>query len=530
MAKINLGKHTRSHIAQSWFWLDGKPYNLYDYPFLADVYNTDSREILMKTGRQVSKSTTCSCLMLTDSVAIDHFRTLYVSPTREQTSKFSNTRLSKMIHYSPLIRDNFIDSSLPNNVLLQILANGSELSLSYAWDDPDRIRGITADRELIDEVQDIVYDAVIPVVKECMANSDHALMAYCGTPKSMENTIEFLWQKSTQAEWIMKCEGCNKWNYVDDARSIGRYGIICLKCGKYLNPRLGQWYDMNPEAVIKGFHISQPMLPRNVEIPVRWERILEKLASYPETQFKNEVLGVSNDTGTRFISQGELLTLCEDYYVELPIPPTTLQGIRAIVGGVDWAGNSDHGANSRTACWVWGLTEDYKLKTLYFRIFPKANSIEDVEEVARIFDACQCRYVIGDAGEGAVANSVLRDRLGEHRVGQAQYGGGSGFAQLIRWNKQGTRYLVNRTASIDTFMLQLKKQGIIFPNARQTAVPIQDVMNLYQESTHSGQGGSIRTIWKHAPNCPDDALHAMIFGWLAMKVVQGDLQFYDKED
>lgn len=527
---LDLGKHTRAHVAQSWFWLDGRPYNLHDYPFLPAVYNTGAREVLMKTGRQVSKSTTCACLMLTDSVVIDHFRTLYVAPTREQTSKFSNTRLTKIIHYSPLIRDNYVDRDLPNNVLLQILGNGSELALSYAWDDPDRIRGITADRELIDEVQDIVYDAVIPVVKECMANSDYAMMMYCGTPKSMENTIEFLWQKSSQSEWIMKCEGCGSWSFVDSAKSIGRHGIVCLKCDKNLNPRAGQWYDMNPDAKMKGFHISQPILPKNVEIPIRWERILEKLESYSETQFKNEVLGVSDDIGTRFISQSELMALCEDYYLDLPLPPSLLQGIRAVVGGVDWAGNSEHALNSRTVCWVWGLTDDFKLKTLYFRIFPKANSIEDVEEVARIFDICQCRYVIGDAGEGAVANSALRDRLGHHRVGQAQYGGGAGFSQLIRWNRQGTRYLVNRTAAIDSFMLQMKKQGIILANARQMAVPIQDILNVYQESTHSGQGGAIRTIWKHAPNCPDDSLHAMIFGWLAMKVVQGELQFYDRDD
>lgn len=530
MSIIDLGKHTRADIAQSWFWLDGRPYSLQDYPFLQTIYDTGAREVLMKTGRQVSKSTCCACLTLTDSVAISHFRTLYVAPTREQTSKFSNTRLTKIIHYSPLLRENFVNPALPNNVLLQILSNGSEISLSYAWDDPDRIRGITADRELIDEVQDIVYDAVIPVVKECMANSDYALMTYCGTPKSMENTIEFLWKKSSQSEWIMPCESCGSWNYIDSAKSIGRRGIVCLKCDAYLNPRLGQWYDMNPGAPMKGFHISQPMLPRNVEIPVRWERILEKLENYSETLFKNEVLGVSDDIGSRFISQAELMALCEDYYVDLPLSASVLNGIRAVVAGVDWAGNSEYGLNSRTVVWVWGLTDDFKLRTLYFRIFPQANSIEDVEEVARILDACQCRYVIGDAGEGAVANSALRDRLGLHRVGQAQYGGGAGFSQLIRWNRQGTRYLVNRTASIDSFMLQLKKQGVILANARQMAVPIQDILNVYQESTHSGQGGAIRSIWKHAPNCPDDSLHAMIFGWLAMKVISGELQFYDRDD
>ncbi len=319
--------------------------------------------------------------MISDSVAINHFRTLYVSPSRDQTSKFSNTRLGKIIHYSPLIRQNYVDPSLPNNVLLQILRNGSEMSLSYAWDDPDRIRGITADREVIDEVQDILYEAVIPIIKECMSNSDYGYTTYAGTPKSMENTIEFLWQQSTKSEWIMKCEGCNNWQFIETVRSIGKTGAICIKCGKRLEVRDGKWYDFNPAGHIKGFHISQPMLPRNNENPARWNRILEKLETYGETAFKNEVLGISDAIGTRFISQEELVALCEDYYVDLPVHPTVLSGLRTVVGGVDWAGNGE-GLKSRTVAWVWGLTQDYKLKTLYFKIFPNANSVADVEEVA----------------------------------------------------------------------------------------------------------------------------------------------------
>jgi len=518
---------TRSHVAQRLLRLDGRQYSLYDYPFAPAVFNCGAADVLLKTGRQISKSVTCAALIIANSVAIDHFKTLYVSPTREQTSRFSNTRLSKIIHYSPHVRANYVDPSLPNNVLLQLLKNGSEIALSYAWDDPDRIRGITADWEFLDEIQDIVYD-IIPVIKECMGNSDFAFTTYAGTPKSMENTIEFLWQRSSQSEWIMQCEGCDSWNYVDSVKSIGKSGIICRKCGKYLNPRIGQWYDFNPNAKMKGFHVPQPILPRNVEQPRRWERIVQKMEDYGESQFMNEVMGVSSDIGSRFISQAELMALCEDYFIGLPVAPSILRGIRTVVGGVDWAGNGE-GFKSRTVAWVFGLTEDYKLKTLYYQIFANANQIEDVEEVAKIFEQCDCRYVMGDAGEGAVANSALRDRLGAHRVGQAQYGGGAGFASLIRWNKQGTRYLVNRNAAIDSYMLQLKKSGVIFPTARQMATPIQDILNEYQESGHSGQGGAVRTLWKHAPTAPDDCLQAQVFCWLAMKVVQGDIEFYERD-
>lgn len=527
LKKIILGPYTKSQVAQSLLWLDGRPYSLADYPFLPAIFDTGKREVLLKTSRQISKSTTCASEMITESAAHNHYRTLYVAPSKEQTSKFSNTRLSKIIHYSPLIRDHYVDASQPNNVLLQILRNGAEMALSYAWDDPDRVRGISADHEFVDEVQDILYEAVIPVIKECMSNSDFGLMTYAGTPKSMENTIEYLWQQSTRSEWIIQCESCGSWQFIETVKSIGKKGAVCLKCDKYLNVRNGKWYDFAPEAKIRGFHVSQPMLPRNNEIPSRWERILEKLETYSSTLFKNEVLGISDAIGTRFISEEELVAMCEDYYVDLPIPASVLRNVKLIVGGVDWAGNAE-GYKSRTVAWVWGLMPDYRLKTLYYKIFPEANAIETVNEVAEIFNKCNCRYVIGDAGEGAVANSDLRNKLGAHRVGQAQYGGGAGFTRLIAWSKQGTRFLVNRTAAIDSYMLWLKKQGVIFPNVRQMATPIQDILNEYEETTKSGQGGTSRKVWRHAPTAPDDCLHAQIFGWLALKVVQGDLEFYER--
>lgn len=524
MTTTCIGKYSRSHLAERLLHLDGAPFSLKDYPFYYAVYNTDARETLLKTGRQVAKSTYCSNLMIIDSIRIPHFKTLYVTPTKEQTSKFSNTRLTKTIHYSPHIRKNYIDTSLPNNVLLQVLKNGSLMVLSYAMDDPDRVRGNTADRDLIDEVQDVHYEAVIPVVKECMAASKYAYMAYCGTPKSMENTIEYLWQHSSKTEWIIKCEGCGSHQFIDSARSIGKHGVICIKCGHSLNVRDGFWYDFVKDARVKGFHVSQPMLPVNNESQERWDRILDKLETYSESKFKNEVLGVSDAIGTRFISQEEIMAMCHDYYIpeSPPISPDLLEDCRFITGGVDWSGGGSEYV-SRTVCWVFGYTNDSRYRTLYFKIFPSDNPIANVEEVARIFNACRCDIVVGDAGEGAVANSHLMRALGAHRVFQVQYGS---FFKLMRWNKKD-RYLIDRTAAIDSYMLVLKHQGAIFPNAPQMATPIQDMLAEYEESTMTGHGGVSRKVWRHAPSAPDDCLHAQVFAWLAMKIARQDMELYD---
>lgn len=513
----------KSQIAERLLLLDGKPYSLYDYPFMSEILDVETPELLLKTARQVTKSTICAASLLAEAIARPYFKVLYVAPLREQTSRFSNTRLSKLIYYSPHIRNNFVDPGLTNNVLLQIFKNGSEIALSYAFDDPDRIRSISADHDYFDEVQDIVYDAVIPVVKECMSNSDFGYTTYAGTPKTMENTIEYLWQRSTKAEWIMRCHGCNSWQFVDSVKSIGRNGIICIKCGKTLSPREGHWYEFEPKAAIKGYHIAQPILPRNNEIPERWQRILQKLETYSEAKFLNEVLGMSAGVGARMIVSDDIEKLCQDYFVDFPPVSSIMQDVKFVVAGVDWSG-SGTGRLSRTVIWVWGVLPDQRLKTLYFQIFPQANNISDVETVANICSKFNVVMVVGDAGEGAVANSILRETLGAHRVHQVNYSGGRG-TRLISWHEQSQKYVVNRTAAIDSYFLTLKRGGLIFPCIQQMAEPIKDLLAEY-ESTTNTEGEVQNRVWLHAPTQPDDCLHAQIFGWLAYQIVQGVVEFY----
>lgn len=510
---------TKSALVEEFLYIDGKKVSFKDYPFHYAVYDGVFPALLKKTSRQVGKSTMACNFMITESIARPFFKTLFVAPTKEQTSKFSNTRLSKTLNYSPLVRKRFCGYEDTDNVFLKVLSNGSEISLSYASDDPDRIRGISADRIALDEVQDMDLTAVIPVVKECASNSDYGYETYMGTPKSMENGIEWLWQQSTQSEWIMKCGGCGKFAFVDDAKSIGKHGPICVKCGGPLKPREGQWYEMNPGARIKGFHISQPMLPLNSENPVRWERILDKLENYAASRFKNEVLGVSDAIGTRMISKEELEALCDpDFRMEYP-PLENYLDFVAISGGVDWSGGGSAG-ESRTVAWVWGLMPDNRLKMLYYRIFPGRNQVEDVREVAQTFDAFRCNVVCGDAGEGAVANAMLAEHLGAHRVWQVQYSGS--VSSHVKWNGHD-KFILDRSAFIDSYMLMLKKGGVQFGNVLEMQPAIKDILAEFEEVTQNGMG---KKVWRHAPTQPDDALHAGLFAWVAMRIARGELQTY----
>jgi len=125
--------------------------------------------------------------------------------------------------------------------------------------------------------------------------------------------------------------------------------------------------------------------------------------------------------------------------------------------------------------------------------------------------------VVGDAGEGALPNSMLRESLGTHRVMAVQYGA---FAKALSWNGSD-RYHIDRTTMIDNYMMYLKREAAVYPPYEQTQTPIQDILNVYEEVTTSG-----KKVWRHSPQLPDDCLHAQLFGWLALKIVTTDLKFY----
>lgn len=537
----------RSNIAQSLFHVEGQPLSLDDYPMYLAIYDGHYPRLLLKTGRQVAKSTTGACFMVAEAIGTPHFKTYYISPTQEQTRKFSHGRVGKILAYSPDLRRGFIGPESIDNVLLRMLRNGSEMAFTYALDDPDRARGYSADRCFFDEVQDILYEQVIPVIEECMSNSSYQFSMYAGTPKTMENTIEFLWSLSTQTEWCIPCSGCAKSTFIDSTKALGRNGPICLSCGKPLNPREGRWVDMNPDPPdaepsqrkIKGFHISQPIMPTNVpaawptshplhaKAVEKWGKILYKMESplYGESTFLNECVGVSTSTGVRLLTKEVLEALCDQNVRISRIPgPRSLDGLNRIVAGIDWSGGggevkgSEGLFKSRTVLHIWGQAPDGRLKTLYYKIYPNSHATGWIDDIVDTCNAWRVNMVMGDAGEGALANAMLRERLGAHRVVQVRY---MNLSKPIDWNPNTSCYHVDRTTMIDNYARFLMHKQAIYPEIKEATPAINDILNVYEEVTSTG-----KKVWRHAPTQPDDCLHAQLFGWLAWKVQVGDMQFY----
>jgi hypothetical protein len=527
-----------SSIAERWLRLNGVPFSLKDWPMHRAFYDGRYNRTLFKTSRQVAKSTTLANYMIIECAVIPHFSTMFVSPSKEQTVRFSNSRVAKVMRYSPMINNRFLSTELADRVFHKQYGNGAEMLFTYGCDEAERLRGPSTDRNMYDEVQDMLYDPIITVGNETMANSNYAYETYAGTPKSMENTIQYLWELSTQTEWVIKCESCSTLQFIDSEKSIGLRGPICLKCKADLNTFKGAWVDMNPvnpkygedkDTKLKGFHLNAVMMPFNCvasmkhrggeaeEIALkRWKRILTKFKDNPLSVFRNEVLGVSDSIGSRLLSKDELLRLCREYsFTETP-PANFRQGLQYITAGIDWSGGGSSGV-SRTVLWIWGYNSgEKKLITLFYKIYPGHNPVNIVQDIGlqcRLYDVM---LAVGDAGEGHLANNLLKNELGEHRVYQVQYGAQK---KALVWNGVD-KYLGDRTVLLDNYFMALKNQHIVFANPEQMHVAIEDILSEYEEITIAG-----RKVWRHSPQKPDDCLHAGLFGWLAYKIISNSLDF-----
>jgi hypothetical protein len=372
-----------------------------------------------------------------------------------------------------------------------------------------------------------------------MANSKYKWVTRCGTPKTLDNPVQDYWEKSTQNEWVVRCEGCNKFNFLRSEKNIGKFGPICLVCGHYLNPRNGQWVSLNPTSKITGYHVSRIMMPQDVpacwntgtadydQAIKNWMEILNYYSGpkrYSPTLFKNEVLGVSDSVGRRLITKDLLKKCCTGPYLSPGPNNTNMADITHVAAGVDWSGGGTNEL-SRTVLWILGRTTKRTYRTLFYKIFPGLHPIEEVTEIASILKKFPtCNWINCDRGEGNMPTEMLKHLvglMGPKKVYKINYGAPKFH---IGWDPIANHYLVNRTWAIDAMMMTLQRQEIQFSSNVDSMMPaFEDFLAEFEEVTKRGY-----KVWRHSPLAPDDCLHALVFAMLGIQLQANELDLTSK--
>lgn len=530
---------TKSQIAEEMLEWEGKPFSLENYPIYRPIYDGDYKSMLFKMCRQVGKSITSATFSIAESLAIPYFKTYYIAPSEEHTRRYSSQRVGPFIQYSRKLRDaRLVSTDSTSRVLERKFANGSILNFSYAMDTADRCRGPTADRVWLDEVQDMVVSIVEPVVRESLKTSKYMYMTYSGTPKTMENGIEELWQASTQTEWAVRCDSCGRYSILVSEKQCRPQGPICMRCEALLDPRQGLWVDTHPNArdmPIKGFHVSEPSMilavpkswrPGTEEHALavqRWGALMQKLEGkkpYPLMQFRNEVLGVSDAVGSRLVTKEILLRACDGPMLLEAPSFEDMRGITHCAAGLDWSGGGEQGT-SRTVLTILGQAGNRR-RLLFYRVFPGNNPMVEMDEILRVLALFRAHFpnmtVAGDRGGGQMYMDILRTSVRHPElIYKIQYAGPQ--ARYLVYNQKGNYHLLNRTAAIDSAMNALLRQEHQFPKDHAAMdVFFEDILALTEDVTRSGH-----KIWTHPKAKPDDCLHSLVYARFALQAICGEL-------
>ncbi len=409
--------------------LKGDPYDLSNhFPFSPVFRTTMPSRLVLLTARQVSKSTSQAAAGLIFSNSVSHRTTLFITPLFEQIRRFSANYVGDFINNSPIKRL-WSDATTSNNVLQRSFRNYSKMIFSFALLNADRVRGITSDICAFDEVQDLERDH-IPIIEETMSHSDWKISRFTGTPKTLDNTIEGYWQRSSQAQWFVPCYSCGKENIpsneYDLQDMIGPYhddiseavpGTICAnpRCRRPINPRYGRWVHKYRDRRwdFAGYHVPQVIMPHHYGKAKAWRELLAKRAFMSPAVFNNEVLGESYDTGAKLVTMTELKAAANLPWANRPADPdpevfSRLDHYTMRVLGIDWGGGGKDEVSYTTIALL-GYRSDGVIDVLWGRrLLTPHDHMREAREIREMIKTFRPHLLAHDyTGAGTLRETLL---------------------------------------------------------------------------------------------------------------------------
>lgn len=546
------GAHTMEFLLPLALSYNNAPYQLKEHFVFSPLFRTQMpRNLVLCTGRQVGKSLSIAArgIMLTNSRP--NFRIMYLTPLYEQIRRFSANYVRPFIEQSP-IRSLWTGTSTNNSVLQRSFKNQSMMLFSFALLDSSRIRGTSVDAISIDEAQD--FDpGHLPIVKEAMSHSRWGLTTFTGTPKSLDNPLNGLWIKSSQAEWIIPCRACRAWNipsrehHVD--KMIGPWhdgiseecpGTICYHCRRPISPRLGHWVHRFPDRRenMAGYHVPQIILPLHYARPDKWAELRAKREGWGNTSlnvFYNEVLGESVDAGQKVVTETELRDACVLGWTNNPKDPApellkVLPHYVRRVLGIDWGGGGAAGTSFTTLALL-GLRPDGKIDCLWGkRLVLSQAHLDEALEIRYWFTRFRCDVLAHDyTGAGTIRETVLvQAGLSLDRLMPIQYIRTASQSLILpvpaTTLHSRAHFRVDKPRSL-LYTCEAVRRGLLRfftydNNNKDTPGLLGDFLALVEEKTPSRLAGDIYTITRNLA-MSDDFAHSVNFGCTAIWHLHG---------
>ena len=460
-----------------------------DHPFLADVYEDTSKEIVIQKSAQTGLSTFAinRALWFGDTHNIS---VIYTFPTSGDVSEFSKTRVKPVIQASPYLLARIAD--IDSVELKQI--GDSFIYFRGTWTEREAI-SIDADLLIHDET-DRSKPAIISVYKERLSHSKYGHILHLSNPSLPEFGINALYQKSDMKKWFVSCSHCGKEQILIYPDSIaGREGqeyYRCLYCGKELTDedrKQGRWLVTNEGAEISGYHITQLMAPwlsaRDIARKQRDER-------WKQTFF-NFVLGEPYAGENVPIKRTDLLECVQNKYNLEKEAQGTYMGVDQ--GDVLHAVIFKKEKDAYRLVWCGTLDDFGKLPNL----------MDNYHVVSCVIDAMPNKH----SARRFAAQYPGRVWLCYYSETQKE---------KIKWTedreKKEFRVVAQRTETLDSMGDRVVNHQVILPKITQVIDEyIRHLCNIAKDRIEKPDG---TIVWRYLAVGPDHFAHATNYGMIAL--------------
>jgi hypothetical protein len=178
------------------------------------------------------------------------------------------------------------------------------------------LKSIPVDYVIFDELDEAPQN-MVEWALERMAHSEFGgEVEMLSNPTLPDYGVDKMFQETDQRFWFLKCEHCNSYhNLLDEfpkcfvTKKNGEVIRACVKCGKELDPSIGQWVAKKPGVTEKrGYQYSQLFSAYPASSP---KKIMEAFRTTNSLKnFYNLKLGIAYVEAENRLSVEEVLALC----------------------------------------------------------------------------------------------------------------------------------------------------------------------------------------------------------------------------
>lgn len=265
-----------------------------NHAFMWDIFSDFTPKQAGRKAAQITWSTMASIktLWLAKNKGLD---IIYTLPTADDARNFVKGKVNRLIQNNPVFQSwtEDSDSVEQKKVGKNIIYYKGTISKSAPIATP-------ADLYVSDETDRSDLEAV----EKYSSRLQHSQFKWewrFSNPSAPGVGVDKWWELSDQKHWFVKCDGCNKEQFLTMENVINEpprepyFG--CTKCKKELNRRVGRWVKRWQDKEISGYWVSLLIAPW-----VSAKEILKLQKTKPEDQFANFVLGIP------YIGKGNVLT------------------------------------------------------------------------------------------------------------------------------------------------------------------------------------------------------------------------------